>query len=106
MFLYEKPVVETNFVGTRLILNYEKIDMNHSGSNHMINDIKGSFCIKNIVSALRYLYAAISCALVLYFDWLGGAQLLAPSSLPFALSLSETGNQSALASWPQSLSPK
>ena len=47
MFLYEKPVVETNFVGTRLILNYEKIDMNHSGSNHMINDIKGSFCIKN-----------------------------------------------------------
>ena len=46
MFLYEKPVVETNFVGTRLILNYEKIDMNHSGSNHMINDIKGSFCIK------------------------------------------------------------
>ena len=53
MFLYEKPVVETNFVGTRLILNYEKIDMNHSGSNHMINDIKGSFCIKNIVSALR-----------------------------------------------------
>ena len=75
MFLYEEPVSVTNFAGKGSIFNYERIDMNHIGSYHMINDIKRSFCIKKYSKCppLEILYAAISCALGLYFDWLGGA---------------------------------